>query len=41
VDERGVLDNVGALEPDPEEEPQRGHGVIENQNLRAVLRRSS
>jgi hypothetical protein len=38
VDERGVLDNVGALEPDPEEEPQRGHGVIENRNLRAVLR---
>ena len=39
VDERGVLDNVGALERDPEEEPQRGHGVIENRNLRVVLRR--
>src|SRR6266566_999528 len=38
VDERRVLDDVGAPERDPEEEPQRGHGVIENRNMRAVRR---
>jgi hypothetical protein len=36
VDERGVLDDVGAPERDPEEKPQRGHGVIENRDVRAV-----
>src|ERR1700738_1111941 len=38
VDGRRVLDDVGAPERDPKEEPQRGHGVIENRNMRAVRR---
>ena len=36
VDERRVLDDVGAHERDLKEEPQRGHGVIENRHMRAV-----
>src|ERR1700694_789006 len=36
VDERRVLDDVGAPERDPEEEPQCSHGVIENGDVRAV-----
>ena len=38
VEERGVLDDVGAPERDPEEEPQCRHGVIENRDMRAVRR---
>ena len=38
VDERRVLDDVGAPERDLKEEPQRGHGVIENGDVRAVCR---
>ena len=38
MDERRVLDDVGAPERDPEEEPQRSHGVIENGNVCAVRR---
>jgi hypothetical protein len=38
VDERRVLDDVGAPERDPEEEPQRSHGVIDNGDVRAVRR---
>src|SRR6476620_7916711 len=34
-----VLDDVVALERDPEEEPQRGHRVIENGRLCATLRK--
>ena len=33
-----MLDDVGAPERDLEEEPQRGHGVIENRDVRAVRR---
>ena len=36
VDKRGVLDDVGSLERDPEKEPQRSHGVIENRYIRAL-----
>src|SRR5207253_10340893 len=38
VEERGMLDDAGSLERDPEEEPQRSHGVIENRDVRAVRR---
>jgi hypothetical protein len=38
VDERRVLDDVGAPERDSEEEPQRSHSVIENRHMRAVRR---
>jgi hypothetical protein len=38
VDERRVLDDVGAPERDPEEKPKRSHGVIENGNVCAVRR---
>src|SRR5204862_8304908 len=38
VEECGVLDDIGALERDPEEEPQRSPGVIENGDVRAVRR---
>jgi len=38
VEERRVLDDVGAPERDPEEEPQRGHSVIEHRDVRAVRR---
>src|SRR3982074_2886086 len=38
VEERRVLDDVGSLERDPEEEPQRSHGVIENRDMRAACR---
>jgi hypothetical protein len=38
VEERRVLDDVGSLERDPGEEPQRRHGVIENRDMRAVRR---
>jgi hypothetical protein len=38
VDERRVLDDLGAPERDPEEEPQRSHGVIDNGDVRAVRR---
>jgi len=41
VDERRVLDDVGAHERDLKEEPQRGHGVIENRHMRAVAARCS
>jgi hypothetical protein len=30
VDERRVLDDIGTPKRDPEEQPQRGHGVIWN-----------
>src|ERR1700681_2479034 len=30
MDERGVLDDGGSLERDPEKEPQRRHGLIAN-----------
>jgi len=38
VEERRVLDNVGAPERDPEEEAQRSHGAIENRYMRAARR---
>jgi hypothetical protein len=38
MEKRRVLDNLGAPERDPEEEPQRSHGVIENGDVRAVRR---
>jgi len=38
MEERGVIDDVGSLERDPEEEPQRSHGVIENWDVRAFRR---
>jgi hypothetical protein len=38
VDERRVLDDVGAPERDPEEEPQRSHGVIENRYMSTARR---
>jgi hypothetical protein len=34
-----MLDNVVALERDPEKEPQCGHRVIENGRLCAALRK--
>ena len=40
MDERRVPDDVGAPEErDPEEKPQRSHGVIENGDVRAARRR--
>jgi hypothetical protein len=33
-----VLDDVGAPERDLEEEPQRGHSMIENRDMRAGRR---
>jgi hypothetical protein len=38
VDERRVLDDVGAPECNPEEEPQRSNGVIEDGDVRAIRR---
>ena len=38
VDKRGVLDDVGAPECNPEEEPQRSQSVIEDGDVRAVHR---
>src|SRR5258708_143709 len=38
MDERGVLDDGGSFERDPEEEPERRHGAIENRYMRAVRR---
>src|ERR1700716_3783092 len=38
VDERRVLDDVGAPERDPEEEQRSGHGGIENRKKRGVRR---
>jgi hypothetical protein len=38
VEERRVLDDVGAPERDPEEEPQRSHVVIDNGDVPAVRR---
>src|SRR5216684_6218346 len=38
MDECRVLDDVGAPERNPEEEPQRSHGVIENRYMSAVRR---
>ena len=33
-----MLDDVGAPERDPEEKPQRSHGVIEDGDVRAIRR---
>jgi hypothetical protein len=33
-----VVDDVGAPERDPEKEPQRSHGVIENGDVRTARR---
>jgi hypothetical protein len=33
-----MLNDVGAPQRDPEEEPQRSHGVIENGDMRAAGR---
>jgi len=33
-----MLDDIGSLEGDPEEEPQCSHGVIENRDMRAARR---
>ena len=40
TDERRVLDDVRELGRDPEEEPQRSHGAIENRYMPAVLRQT-
>src|ERR1700681_4972893 len=38
MNESRVLDDVGARERNPDKEPQRSHGVIENRDLRAARR---
>jgi hypothetical protein len=38
MNECRVLDDVGAPERNPEKEPQRSHGVIENRDVRAARR---
>jgi len=38
MNECRVLDDVGSLERDPDEEPQRSSGVLENLYVRSVRR---